>query len=117
MGSLKDYSKIKIDHHNPLFLQKLEIKNVVVASKNLFSHYDTSNYETKTYENNSKSIEFFRNVGTMYRSDLEEDFNAKQCEISEHSGYKSMNDLVPEANLIADKAENLFLSKSHCNIK
>ncbi len=114
MGSFQEYSKNQMEN-SPLF-QKLEMQDVVFASKNLFSHSDSSNCEVKTYEHNQESIEFFRNVGKTYRSDFEATVNAKECEISEHSGYKSMNDLIQEANLIAKKTEHLFFSKSHCNI-
>ena len=85
-----------------------EGKNVIMASKNLFSCASTTNYETKSACNvpQFKSSEF-KNI-----SFLPEDFNAKNSDISEYSGNISMYDLIKNTN---NTAEYLFLNKSNCD--
>ena len=82
-------------------------KQVIVASKNLFTNPSISNFEIKSLDVFIKSSDL--------RMDLDRDdfSNAKGSEISEHSGTKSILDLLNEARPNVIKAsEFLFVNKS-----
>ena len=93
-------------------------KNVIVASKNLFTNASISNFETKSMDvliKSSKSMESRQIIGDL-RMDLSRDdyYNAKGSEISEHSGTKSMLDLLNEARPnVIKTSEFLLVNKSH----
>lgn len=94
-------------------------KKVIVASKNLFANaVSISNFETKSMDifiKSSKSMESRQIIGDL-RMDLSRDdfYNAKGSEISEHSGTKSILDLLNEARPnVIKTSEFLFVNKSH----
>lgn len=83
---IKSFISEDIKHTKISTLENLN-KKMLSASKNVFSLSSVSNFETKTYVENAgvESKQYFEATSI-------EDCNAKDHEIIEFYGYKSLND-------------------------